>query len=88
LSTTEKMKRSRRSYSYLVFGLIQAALTCAVAASIASVSFIAEGSFFSHWIKSWVLSWLTMVPVVAVASPLIRRFVIHVMRVNGHQDDT
>ncbi|SDE02813.1 Protein of unknown function [Cupriavidus sp. YR651] len=62
-------------YSYFAFGVIQAGLTCSIAAAIASIPFAAEGLFFQHWLRSWSVSWLTMLPVVVSASPIIRRLV-------------
>lgn len=62
-------------YSYLAYGVIQAGLTCAIAAGIASLPFAEEGQFFQHWLRSWSVAWLTMLPVVVSATPLIRRLV-------------
>ena len=62
-------------YSYLAYGVIQAGLTCAIAAGIASLPFAEEGRFFQHWLRSWSASWLTMLPVVVSATPFIRRLV-------------
>lgn len=64
-----------RRHSHFVFGVIQSGLTCAVAAAIASYPFIDGGAFFGHWITSWVIAWVTMLPVVLLAAPLIRKIV-------------
>lgn len=62
-------------YSYFAHGVIQAGLTCSIAAAIASIPFAEEGLFFQHWLRSWSVSWLTMLPVVVSATPIIRRLV-------------
>ncbi len=62
-------------YSHFVYGVIQAGLTCAIAAAIASIPFAEEGLFFQQWLRSWSISWLTMLPVVLLAAPFIRRMV-------------
>lgn len=61
-----------RRFSHFVFGFIQSGLTCAVAAAIASVPFLAAGSFVSHWLQSWLMAWIMMLPIVLFAAPAIR----------------
>ena len=62
-----------RRFGHFVYGVIQSCLTCAIAAGIASLPFLATGGFAGHWAKSWLLAWLTMLPVVLFAAPLIRK---------------
>jgi len=62
-----------RRYSHFVYGVIQSGLTCAVAAAIASLPFLSIGSFVSHWLQSWSFAWLTMLPIVLLAAPAIRK---------------
>jgi hypothetical protein len=62
-----------RRYAHFVFGVIQAGLTSAIAAAIASFSFLAEGLFLRHWLGSWLLSWVLMLPVVLFAAPAIQK---------------
>ena len=69
-----------RRYAHYVFGFIQSGLTCAVTAAIASVPFWSEGAFASHAIRAWLIAWCTMVPVVLLAAPVIRRIVDAVPR--------
>jgi hypothetical protein len=64
-----------KHHSYFVFGIIQAGFTCAIAAAIASAPFMHDGIFLSHWLKSWIIAWATMIPFVLLATPLIRRAV-------------
>jgi len=61
-----------RRFSHFVFGFIQSGLTCAVAAAIASVPFLAAGAFVTHWLQSWIIAWITMTPIVLFAAPAIR----------------
>jgi Protein of unknown function (DUF2798) len=64
-----------KRYSHFIFGLIQSGFTCAIAAGIASTPFVADGAFVSHWLKSWIVAWATMIPFVLLATPIIRRAV-------------
>jgi hypothetical protein len=67
------MRRVPRRSSHFVFGVIQSGLTCAIASAIASYPFLQEGSFVAHWMRSWALAWVIMLPVVLLAAPAIRR---------------
>jgi hypothetical protein len=69
------MVKVSRRHAHFVYGVVQSGLTCAVAAAIACYPFLAEGSFAAHWVKSWALAWATMLPVVILLAPLIRRLV-------------
>jgi FtsH-binding integral membrane protein len=67
------MLRIPRRYSHFVFGFLQSGLTCAIAAATASFPFLADGSFIVHWLKSWLIAWIVMLPIVLFAAPGIRR---------------
>jgi hypothetical protein len=69
------MPRVPKRYNHFVFGVVQSGLTCLVAAAIANRPFLTGGSFVSHWLESWLLAWMTMLPIVIFAAPLIRRLV-------------
>ena len=62
-----------RRFGHFVFGVIQSGLTCLIAAAIASYPFTANGIFLEHWVRSWLVSWLMMLPIVMLAAPAIRR---------------
>ena len=61
-----------RRYSHFIFAVIQAGLTCLIAAGIASLPLVTLNQFIIHWLLSWLVSWLTMLPVVVLAAPMIR----------------
>jgi len=61
-----------RRFSHFVYGVIQSGLTSAIAAGIASFPFIAMASFVNHWLESWLVAWITMLPIVLFAAPTIR----------------
>jgi Protein of unknown function (DUF2798) len=61
-----------RRFSHFVYGFIQSGLTCAIAAAIASFSFMAAGTFVTRWLQSWIFAWITMSPIVLFAAPAIR----------------
>jgi hypothetical protein len=75
-----KSIRISERHSHLVFGLIQSAITCAIAAGIASIPFMETGSFAVHWAKAWAISWVSMLPVVILAAPFIRALVDRFVR--------
>jgi hypothetical protein len=60
-------------FGHFVYGVIQSCLTCAIATAIASRPFLAKGLFVLHWVQSWALAWLIMLPIVLFAAPVIRR---------------
>ena len=64
-----------KRYGHFVFAFLQAGLTCAIVAAIASVAFLQTGTFILQWLSAWIIGWLTMMPVVLVAAPVIRRAV-------------
>lgn len=61
-----------RRYSHFVYGVIQSGLTCAIAAAIASFPIMAAGTFVAHWLQSWFIAWVMMLPIVLFAAPGIR----------------
>ena len=61
-----------RRYSHFVYGVIQSGLTCAIAAAIASFPLMTAGTFVAHWLQSWLVAWVTMLPIVLFAAPAIR----------------
>ncbi|AGW93312.1 DUF2798 domain-containing protein [Cupriavidus sp. DF5525] len=69
------MSRIPRRYGHFVFGAIQSGMSCAVAAAIASAPFYGRGSFLSHWLHAYAVSWAIMLPIVLLAAPAIRRAV-------------
>ena len=66
------MLRIPRRFSHFVYGVIQSGLTCAIAAAIASFPFVAAGTFVAHWLQSWFVAWIMMLPIVLFAAPAIR----------------
>ena len=67
-------------YSHLTFGVIQSGLTSGISAAVASVPFWQQRTFLSHWLSSWSISWLIMLPIVILAAPVIRSFVHRMTR--------
>jgi hypothetical protein len=53
--------------------VIQSAITCAIAAAIASPSGPSFGALIDYWFKAWLMAWATIVPFVLLATPLIKR---------------
>ena len=62
----------QRRFGYFVYGVIQSGLTCAIAAAIASYPSMAGSTFVPHWLRSWLLVWVMMLPIVVFAAPAIR----------------
>ena len=74
------MLRIPRRHAHFVFGIIQSGLTSAIASGIASMSFLADGTFLQRWLQSWLVAWLLMLPVVVFAAPSIRKLSIMLTR--------
>jgi hypothetical protein len=60
-----------KKYGHFVFGIVQSGLTSVVATGIACL----PTRSFGYWATSWLISWVTMVPIVVIAAPWIRRVV-------------
>lgn len=67
------MIRASPRRAHFVYGVIQSGLTSAIAAAVASFDVRAGGSFFTHWLRSWLIAWGLMLPIVLLAAPVIRR---------------
>jgi hypothetical protein len=67
------MSRPPRRYAHFLFASVQSALTSSIAAAIASFNLIWAGGFLEHWLRSWAVAWILMLPVVIVAAPAILR---------------
>jgi len=71
------MARLPHQYAPLVYGIIQAAITTAVATAIATYQLTDFSMRFAEeWLFAWVISFLTMLPVVVFAAPFIQRCVL------------
>jgi hypothetical protein len=70
------MLRIPEKYGHFVFGAIQAGLTSAIAAGVASISFFGTIAFVEIWLHSWLIAWMTAIPIVLVAASGIRRLVL------------
>ncbi len=64
-------------YAPYAYGVLQAAITSAVATAIAIVP-IAHSllEFVERWMVAWAIAWVTMLPVVLLAAPFIQRAVM------------
>ena len=69
-----------RRYTHFVFGVIQSGLTSLIAAGIASYPSLAHGNFLRNWSISWLIAWVTMLPVVLLAAPAIRSLAVALTR--------
>lgn len=67
------MLRIPRRFSHCVFGAIQSGLTCALATTIASYALIGKGTFAVYWLQSWLIAWISMLPIALFAAPVIRK---------------
>ncbi|EFI53272.1 MULTISPECIES: DUF2798 domain-containing protein [Afipia] len=68
-----------RKYSHYVFGMIQSGVTSGLAAGVATFGYQGE-RLFAHWMKSWLISWTLMVPLVLFAAPAIQRLTLTLTR--------
>ncbi|WP_160107757.1 DUF2798 domain-containing protein [Pseudomonas izuensis] len=67
------MPRLPPRYRQHATGVIQSAITCAIAAAIASPSGLSLSALLVYWFKAWLLAWATLIPFVLLATPLIKR---------------
>ena len=74
------MLRIPRRYTHFVFGVIQSGLTSLIAAGIASFPALAAGNFLQNWLLSFLVAWVTMLPVVLLAAPAIRSLAVALTR--------
>jgi Protein of unknown function (DUF2798) len=70
------MLRIPRRHGHFVFGVIQSGLTSAIAAGVASIPFLGTFAFIENWLGSWLIAWMTTIPIVMLAAPVIRRLVL------------
>ena len=71
------MARLPQQYAPLVYGIIQATITTAVATVIATHQFTHFNMrFVQEWFFAWGVSFLTMLPVVVFVAPFIQRCVL------------
>ena len=63
---------------YIVYGLIQSGITCAISSAVTENS--DDGLNLLSWLHSWFLSWIFMVPIVLFISPVILQIIRTVIR--------
>lgn len=79
--------RLPRRYAPFVYGTIQAALTTAVATAIAVRQVAGDGaSLLLPWLYAWVLAFVSILPVVVLAAPLIQRAVLALTQARTGED--
>ena len=76
--TNEYMKCSiPKRFAPLTYGILQAAVTSAVATTVGTLQSPADSAGMAiSWLTNWSLSWLAMVPIVVLVSPLLQRAVL------------
>jgi hypothetical protein len=63
-------------YASFAFGIIQAGVTTGVATAVANLRVGASSvGWIFDWLAAWSLAWMAMLPIVALAAPLIQRVV-------------
>jgi hypothetical protein len=68
------MRRLPQRYTPFLFAVVQAAVTTGLATAITAHHSAPLGLVFvTHWLVSWAVAWVVMVPVVLVAAPAINR---------------
>jgi peptidoglycan/LPS O-acetylase OafA/YrhL len=74
-------------YAPYAYGVLQAAITTAVATAIAIYPLAHSAmEFIERWMLAWVIAWLAMVPVVLLAAPIIQRTVIRLFEPDRRAD--
>lgn len=74
-------------YAPYAYGILQAAITTAVATGIAIFPVAhSGGEFVGPWMVAWFVAWLTMVPVGLLAAPTIQRAVMRLFEADHKAD--
>jgi len=74
-------------YVPYVYGILQAAITTAVATAIAIYPLAHSAlEFIERWMVAWCIAWLTMLPVVLLAAPYIQRAVMRLFEPDRKAD--
>jgi hypothetical protein len=74
-------------YAPYAYGILQAAITSAVATAIAIVPITHSLlEFVERWMVAWAIAWVTMLPVVLLASPFIQRAVMRLFEPDRKAD--
>jgi hypothetical protein len=60
--------------------MIQSGITTAVATAVAIFRDAQQVSDLAAWGRSWLLSWILMIPIVLFAAPIIKRLTSLVVR--------
>ncbi|WP_447789974.1 MULTISPECIES: DUF2798 domain-containing protein [Pseudomonas] len=81
------MPKLHRRYRQQTSAVIQSAITCAIATAIASPSTLSASQLLSYGFKAWWVAWLTIVPFVLLATPLIRRLTSFVVQEEPEENE-
>ncbi|MEQ1652736.1 MAG: DUF2798 domain-containing protein [Hyphomicrobium sp.] len=66
-----------KRFAPLTYGVLQAAITSAVATTVSMLQSPYDSSNAAIlWLLNWSLSWLAMLPVVVLVSPVLQRAVL------------
>lgn len=67
--------RIPQSYEHYLFGIMQSAITCAVATGITTYRAVddVDKNMILEWFYSWAVAWLIMLPVVIFFAPFLRK---------------
>lgn len=69
-------RRFPARFSPVIYGIVQAGLTTAIASAVATFHETGwAGRFLPEWFANWVIAWSVMLPVVILVSPFIKRAV-------------
>lgn len=69
-----RLRRLPPRYSAHVFGVMQSGLTTALASAIATFGAVGFSlAALAKWVVAWVIGWATVVPVVIVLAPHLKR---------------
>jgi hypothetical protein len=75
------MTRLPHRYAPFLYGVIQVAITTAVASAVGVYQ---SGPFgapaLARWVALWLAAWVLMLPIVIVMSPLVQRLVAAITR--------
>lgn len=68
-------------FAALAYGVIQSAITTAVATTVAAFKGGPTGyAAITYWVSCWTVAWLAMLPIVILVSPVIQKVILRFMQ--------
>jgi Protein of unknown function (DUF2798) len=82
------IRRLPSRHAPFAYGIIQAGLTTGVATAVGTLRVTTfSAAWIGDWLTTWSVAWVSMLPVVVLAAPVIRRAVQAITTGHGTGSD-